>query len=218
MKKEEGLQLLKEAGIRIENVESLNLALLAIGDILKAEKKEIPEQLINPEKYEEISLEHLGLIRDRAREASASEKALSQGKETPELMPSTEQEEGKITNAQQGQDLAKESNEAETNRDKAISSLRAILSNLETTYVAQAIGQSLSDEFWLALDQAKAMQDQKHLERKIGELEEDFNEAIDAIEDTKQKRQIWENESLERTRKLSNFSSLGKKLEAVQKM
>jgi hypothetical protein len=215
IKKAEALSLLKQGGIDLESVEGLNLALRSAANVLKAEEKEVPEEFINPEKYEEIETEHLAIVKNLAIEAS--EKSLSPGKEMAELAPSAgeeeSQEKGKITNTHQAQDLAQEPNQ---NRENAIKSLRTILNDLGTNYVAQAVGQSISDEFWLALEQSRAKQDEKHLRRVIEGLQGEFNEAVDAITDTKRRREEWENESLGKLSDISDFSGMAEKLEVVQ--
>lgn len=219
MTKENGLLLLKDAGVNIESIESLNLALLALADVLAAEEKPVPDEIANPQNYNKISREHLGLIRDQARQALGGN-LIPPGKEAPGLLPSKAEnasQESAITNAQP-KDLEREPEETGTNRENAIESFRTILNDLGVKYVAQVVGRSLSDEFWFSVDEARAKQDQKHLEQRVGMLKEDFNEAIDAIKSTADKRKDWENKNLGNLSAISDFSEMEKEMQALQEV
>jgi hypothetical protein len=207
------VSLLKDAGIDLESIESLNVEMANAAKTLEREKKEVPEEFKDPGKYEKISMEHLGVIKDLLKETSGQQK-LVPGKKTPGLPPS--EPTGEITKTGQSEELTQESEAKTSSRDEAIKTLRGIISDLGINYVAPAVGQSLSDEYWLAVDQARAKADEKELLSRVEGLKGEFNEAIEAIKDTKQRREEWEN-SLGKLQTLLDFSEIAKELETVQK-
>jgi hypothetical protein len=52
----------------MKDVDSLNMALLGIADILASENSYVPDELANPQNYDSISRDHLTLVRDRAKQ------------------------------------------------------------------------------------------------------------------------------------------------------
>lgn len=219
--KESALSLLNQAGITMKDVDSLNMALLGIADILASENSYVPDELANPQNYDSISRDHLTLVRDRAKQ-TLGENLLPQSEENaPGLLPTNtanpenENPGNAIVNSEP-KDLDRGAEQVGTNREHAIESFRAILNDLGVNYVAEVVGQSLSDDFWLTVDQAKARRDEQHLEKRVELLKGDFHEAIDAIKGTAQKRKDWEQERLGKLATISDFSEMDEAMKSLQ--
>lgn len=190
--------------LNFESVEQLNLTLLALADCLTAEGKNVPDEIANPDNYNDISKEHLTLLREYLNKANSTP-ALLEANPTPDAAiastsPTT------LTNG-----------EAPNVAPGTLTGFRETLKQLGVEYVATAAGYDISDSFFLALDKALAERNAQNLSERIDGYRSEFDAAVESIQKTAQERATWEKETLGKFSSLSNFSDLDAKLASLRK-
>lgn len=190
--------------LNFDSVEQMNLTLLALADCLKAEAKDVPDEIANPDNYAEISKEHLTLLREYLDKANSTP-SLLEASATPNaaIAPSTPTDlsNGEVPNAAPG----------------TLSGFRETLKQLGVQYVATAAGYDISDSFFLALDKALAERNAQNLSERIDGYRSEFDAAVDSIQRAAQERQEWEKKTLGKFSKLTNFTDLDAKLASLRK-
>lgn len=220
IKKERALSLLNSNGIVFNSREDLDMALLGLTDILMSQEKEVPPEIASPQDYDYIPRDYLVMLRDQVKETLGrnllSGNTEENGQNQAQLLPSHEtngQQNGGAIVEDQSQGL---SEHAQAARERAIAGFREILNELGTKYVAQAVGISLSDNFWLEVDKAKAQRDEHNLKERVDGLREDFHEAKAAIDKAAQEKTTWQQETLGKFSTLADFSDLDADLAAIK--
>jgi hypothetical protein len=180
----------------------MNLTLLALADCLNEEGKNVPDEILNPDKYADISKEHLTLLREYLDKANSTP-ALLEANPNAAIAPTSP---ATLTNG-----------EASNVAPGTLSGFRETLKQLGVQYVATAAGYDISDSFFLALDQALAERNAQNLSERIDGYLSEFDAAVDSIQRTAQERQEWEKETLGKFSKLTNFNALDAKLASLRK-
>lgn len=190
--------------LNFDSVEQMNLTLLALADCLKAEGKNVPDEILNPDNYADISKEHLTLLREYLNKANSTP-SLLEASATPNaaIAPSTSTS---MTNG-----------EAPNAAPGTLSGFRETLKQLGVQYVATAAGYDISDSFFLALDKALAERNAQNLSERIDGYAREFDAAVDSIQRTAKERQEWEKETLGKFSSLTNFNDLDAKLASLRK-
>lgn len=188
--------------LNFTSIEDMNIALMDVGEQLKAQGQEIPAELIKPEDFADISKEHLTLLRDRMQQAlelALPEQASNNGA----IAPTSSQ----LKNHDQPLEVA----------PGTLAGFRETLKQLGVEYVAKAAGYDISDSFFLALDKALAERNEQNLRSRLDGYRNEFDDAVESIKQTAQEREAWQKESLGKFSALANFSDLDEKLAAIQR-
>ena len=196
--------------LNFTDVEQMNLTLLALADCLKDQGKEVPDEIANPDKYSDISKEHLTLLRNHMQKALAEN-------ETPQLKSGDSQanSNGALAPATSGEltDL----NEAPEVAPGTLTGFRETLKQLGVQYVAKAAAYDISDSFFFELDKSLAERNAQNLALRIDIYKGEFNAAVESIQQVATERAEWEKTSLGKFNALANFTDLDEKLAAIQK-
>jgi hypothetical protein len=190
--------------LSFNSVEDMNLAILNLADCLKEQGQEVPEELTNPESFEDVSKEHLTLLRDSIRNAL----------DTPALPESQLLSNGAITSTA-SQKLAEAG--VPTGAPGTLAGFRETLKQLGVQYVAKAAAYDISDSFFLELDKSLAQRNEQNLRSRIDVYRTEFDAALMSINQVVEDRVKWQEETLGKFNGLANFSDLDAKLASIQK-
>lgn len=190
--------------LNFESVEQLNLTLLALADCLTAECKDVPDEIMNPDNYSDISKEHLTLLREYLNKANS----------TPALLEA---------NVNPNAAIAPTSSTTLTNGESpnvapgTLSGFRETLKQLGVNYVATAAGYDISDSFFLALDKALAERNEQNLQERIDIYRNEFDSAVESIQRTADERAKFHADALGKFNAVANCTDLNEKLAAIRK-
>lgn len=194
--------------LNFTDVEQMNLTLLALADCLVEQGKEVPDEIANPDKYSDISKEHLSLLRNYMQKALA-ENEISQ-------LPSGDSQVNSAIAPPMSQELT-DLNEAPEVAPGTLAGFRETLKQLGVQYVAKAAAYDISDSFFFELDKSLAERNAQNLAERIDIYKDEFNAAVQSIQQVAQERAEWEKTSLGKFNALANFTDLDEKLAAIQK-
>ncbi|HEY9610616.1 hypothetical protein [Allocoleopsis sp.] len=150
------------SSLNFGSVDDMNFALVELGDHIKQNGEEPGDELVNPDKYEEIDSTLVKLLRDKMQQAL----------DRPAL---TEQKPEAALTEQSPQVLA--TNE-EYNRDR-LSGLTNVLTQLGFE-IGMMVGTALSEEKWDAIEEAYEQNDQRRLTEFVKSHQTEF-ESVEVM-------------------------------------
>lgn len=184
--------------LEFDSVDSMDIALIQFADTLKAEGKEVAEELQYPDRTTTISSENLKLFHTYMRQALTAP-ALPQALDQPE--EEIEPPVG-ITSAEP-QCIA---TNGDYNRDR-LSGLTNVLTQLGFE-IGMMVGTALSEEKWDAIEEAYEQNDQRRLTEFVNAHRNEFESVESLLSTLDSKRSSRRAGTLGKLTELGNLSDL----------
>lgn len=178
------------SSLNFDSVDDMNFALVELGDHIKQNGEEPGDELVNPDRYEEIDSSLVKLLRDKMQQAL----------ERPAL---AEQKSEAALTEQTSQVLA--TNE-EYNRDR-LSGLTNVLTQLGFE-IGMMVGTALSEEKWDAIEEAYEQNDQRRLTEFVNAHRNEFDSVEGLLGKLDTKRTSRRAGTLGKLNELGNLGNL----------
>ena len=203
------------ARLNFNSVEDMNIAMMEVGEYLTRQEKEVPEEFANPEKFADISKEHLTLLRDSMR------KALEEPQQEPPALPSGDEPQTQADENKNGNGALTEGQPQTLGTTQSFHSER--LAGLQDTLVqlgfklGDPTGILLSDAKWDAIEKAYLKRDEENLEAFVLAHKDSFVGVLDQLQKLANERTETRGTHLGKLNVIANFSDLNEKIASIQK-
>lgn len=181
------------SSLNFASVDDMNFALVELGDHIKQDGQEPGDELVNPDKYEDISGALVKLLRDKMQQALDRPALAAQAQPTPEAAITEQSPQVLATNT-------------DYNADR-LSGLTNVLTQLGFE-MGMMVGTALSEEKWDAIEEAYEDNDQRRLLEFVNAHRSEFDSVEGLLGKLDAKRSNRRAGTLGKLSKLGDLSAM----------